>query len=120
MLAGSMAAFPLTELLGRRIMIMWPQCVLLLMLLLIGIMGCLPDQKKAGWGIVVFIYIWAIVYQVSIGATGFVLASEISTQRLRGMTQGLITVTNSLWALVVQFTVPYMASWCLPKSWDVV
>ncbi|KAK4893442.1 hypothetical protein LTR27_008124 [Elasticomyces elasticus] len=108
MLLASMAAFPLTEILGRRVMIIWPQFVLCGMLLLIGIMGCVPDQKKAGWGIVVFIYFWAIIYQLSIGATGFVLASEIATQRLRGVTQGLITITNSLWGLIMQFTVPYM------------
>jgi hypothetical protein len=50
-------------------------------------MGCVPDNTKASWAIVVFIYIWAIIYQLSIGATGFVLASEVATLRLRAVTQ---------------------------------
>ncbi|RDL40567.1 Uncharacterized protein BP5553_00546 [Venustampulla echinocandica] len=108
MLLSSMAAFPLTEIFGRRVLIVWPQFVLCFMLLMIGIMGCVPNQARAGWGIVAFIYLWAIIYQLSIGATGFVLASEIATMRLRGATQGLITITNACWGLIMQFTVPYM------------
>jgi hypothetical protein len=108
MLLASIAAFPLTEIIGRRTMIVTPQFVLCVMLLLIGILGCVPDQGKASWGIVVFIYLWAIIYQLSIGAVGFVLASEIATVRLRSTTQGLVTITNAAWGLVMQFTIPYM------------
>jgi hypothetical protein len=108
MLLSSIAAFPLTEILGRRTLIVWPQFALCFMLLVIGILGCVPDQTKASWGILVFIYLWAIIFQLSIGATGFVLASEIATMRLRGATQGLVTITNAVWGLIMQFTIPYM------------
>ncbi|KAH7085266.1 general substrate transporter [Paraphoma chrysanthemicola] len=108
MLVASTAAFPLTEIFGRRVLIVGPQFALCGILLLIGIMGCIPNQARASWGIVAFIYVWAIIYQLSIGATGFVLASEIATMRLRGATQGLITITNACWGLIMQFTVPYM------------
>ncbi|KAK9233808.1 putative general alpha-glucoside permease [Lipomyces kononenkoae] len=108
MIVASAAAFPLTEVIGRRTLIVWPQFVLCFFLLLIGIMGCVPNQSRASWGIVVFLYIWAVIYQVSIGATGFVLASEIATMRLRGATQGVITISNAVWGLIMQFTVPYM------------
>lgn len=111
MLLSSVAAFPLTEILGRRTLIVWPQFALCFMLLVIGIMGCVPDQTKASWVIVVFIYLWAIIFQFSIGATGFVLASEIATMRLRGATQGLITISNAIWGLIMQFTIPYMVSY---------
>jgi MFS family permease len=108
MLLSSILAFPLSEVVGRRTMIVMPQFFLCLALLLIGILGCIPNQKNASWGIVVLIYIWAIIYQLSIGAVGFVLASEIATARLRSTTQGLVTITNALWGLIMQFTVPYM------------
>jgi hypothetical protein len=114
MLLASMAAFPLTEIIGRRTMIVIPQFVLCCMLLLIGILGCVPDHGKASWGIIVFIYIWAIIYQLSIGAVGFVLASEIATVRLRSTTQGLVTITNAAWGLIMQFTIPYMVCSSLP------
>ncbi|KAK4143409.1 general substrate transporter [Dichotomopilus funicola] len=108
MLAATMAAFPLTEIYGRRFLIVGPQFALCLMLLIIGILGCVPDKAKASWGVVGLLYVWALIYQLSIGATGFVLASEIATIRLRAMTQGLITITNAVWGLIMQFTVPYM------------
>lgn len=108
MLVTSLSVFPLTEIYGRRFLIVGPQFVLCFMLLIIGILGCVPDKAKASWGIVALLYIWAIIYQLSIGATGFVLASEIATMRLRAATQGLITITNSVWGLIMQFTVPYM------------
>ena len=108
MLLSSMAAFPLTETLGRRTLIVWPQFALCFLLLVIGILGCVPNQTQATWGIIAFIYLWAIIFQLSIGATGFVLASEIATMRLRGATQGLVTISNAVWGLVMQFTIPYM------------
>ncbi|KAB5570029.1 general substrate transporter [Coniochaeta sp. 2T2.1] len=108
MLVASTAAFPLTEIYGRRFLIVGPQFMLCLMLLIIGILGCVPDKAKAAWGVVAMLYVWALIYQLSIGATGFVLASEIATMRLRAATQGLITITNSVWGLIMQFTVPYM------------
>ncbi|KAJ5931506.1 hypothetical protein N7516_005995 [Penicillium verrucosum] len=108
MFLSSVAAFPLTEIVGRRTLIVWPQFALCFMLLVIGVLGCVPDQAKASWGIIVFIYVWAIIFQLSIGATGFVLASEIATMRLRGATQGLVTISNAVWGLIMQFTIPYM------------
>lgn len=108
MLLASTAAFPLTEIYGRRFLIVGPQFMLCFMLLIIGILGCVPNRGQASWGIVALLYVWALIYQLSIGATGFVLASEIATMRLRAATQGLITITNSLWGLIMQFTVPYM------------
>jgi len=108
MLLASMSAFPLVETVGRRTLLVWPQFALCLILFLIGLLGCIPEAKRATWGIVVFIYLWAIIYQVSVGATGFVLASEIASPRLRGSTQGLVTVCNATWGLVMQFTIPYM------------
>lgn len=110
MLLSSAAAFPLSEMIGRRTLIVPSQFLLCFFLLLMGIMGCLSDQTKAGWAIVVFIYLWAIVYQVSIGATGFVLASEVATLRLRAVTQALVTMSNGVWGLIMQFTIPYMVS----------
>ena len=108
MLAASMSAFPLTEIYGRRFLIVGLQFALCFMLLIIGILGCVPNKTKASWGIVALLYVWALIYQLSIGATGFVLASEIATIRLRATTQGLITITNAVWGLIMQFTVPYM------------
>ncbi|KAI8582147.1 hypothetical protein K450DRAFT_229240 [Umbelopsis ramanniana AG] len=108
MLMSTLASFPLVEIVGRRTMIVPAVFVLALINLLIGIMGCISNTVAAGWAILVLIFLWAIIYQCSIGAVGFVLASEIATLHLRAATQGLVTVSNCVWGLVFQFTVPYM------------
>lgn len=108
MLLATCAAFPLVEIIGRRTLIVPALFSLSIILLVMGILGCFPQLKGALWGIVVMMYVWALVYQLSIGATGFVLASEVATLRLRAATQALVTVMNGVWGLIMQFTVPYM------------
>ena len=119
MLISSVAAFPLSEIIGRRTLIVPAQFALCFFLLLIGIMGCIPNQEKAGWAILVFIYLRALIYQVSIGATGFVLAREIATLRLRAVTKALVTMSNGVGGLIMQFTIPSMVSQSNSKTGDV-
>lgn len=58
--------------------------------------------------VIVFIYKWTIIYRLSVEALGFVLASETATARLRSTTQDLVTITNAMWGLIMQFTISYM------------
>ncbi|KEY67027.1 hypothetical protein S7711_04709 [Stachybotrys chartarum IBT 7711] len=107
MLLSNGAAFPAIEVIGRRTLIVPALFMLTTILLAMGIAGCFSTQA-ALWAIVVLMYLWAIIYQVSLGACGFVLASEIATLRLRASTQALVTVMNGVWGLIMQFTIPYM------------
>lgn len=107
MLISTGAAFPMIEIVGRRTLIVPSMFVLSLFLLCMGIAGCF-DTQVALWAIVVLMYLWALVYQISLGACGFVLASEVATLRLRASTQALVTVMNGIWGLIMQFTIPYM------------
>lgn len=107
MLLSTGAAFPMIEIVGRRTLIVPALFMLSGILLCMGIAGCF-DTDAALWAIVVLMYLWALVYQISLGACGFVLASEVATLRLRASTQALVTVMNGIWGLVMQFTVPYM------------
>lgn len=113
MVLSTCAAFYFVEVAGRRTLLVWPGFILTFLLLIIGISGSVPDKKAGSWAIIVFTYLWAIVYQLSIGATGFVLASEVATMRLRAATQSLVTAANAVWGLIMQFTIPYMSE-CLP------
>ncbi|PGH35837.1 hypothetical protein GX50_01295 [[Emmonsia] crescens] len=98
----------LVEVAGRGTQIVPSLSILYFLLRIIGIMGCIPNQVVVGWVIVLLIFIWATVYQLSIGATGFILASEVATVRLRSIMQSLVTIFNALWGLIMQFTIRYM------------
>lgn len=104
MFLATSAAFPMVEIVGRRSLLVPSLFALCLLLLVVGIMGCIQEKSAAGWVIVVCIYIWALIYQVSVGAVGFVLASEVATMHLRAPTQALVTVANGIWGLIMQFT----------------
>uniref|UniRef100_A0A060T130 ARAD1C20878p n=1 Tax=Blastobotrys adeninivorans TaxID=409370 RepID=A0A060T130_BLAAD len=110
MLLSTLSAYPLVEIVGRRTMLVPAAFALSGVNLLMGIMGCISNKVAAGWVIIVLIFLWAVIYQVSIGASGFVAASEVATLRLRAATQSLVTVVNAIWGLICQFTVPYMIS----------
>lgn len=111
MVLSTCAAFYFVEVAGRRTLLVWPGFILSFTLLIIGIAGSVPNKKAGSWAIIVFTYLWAILYQLSIGATGFVLASEVATMRLRGAVQSLVTATNAVWGLIMQFTIPYMSEY---------
>ncbi|KAA8908300.1 hypothetical protein TRICI_004786 [Trichomonascus ciferrii] len=110
MLISTCAAYPLVEVVGRRTLIVPASFILSVILLIIGIMGSISNQVAAGWVIVVMIFMWALVFQVSLGASSFVAASELATLRLRAANQSLVTIFQALWSLIFQFTVPYMIS----------
>lgn len=108
MIISTSAAFPLVEIVGRRRLLVPSMFIMCGLLLIMGILGIFQSSQGVLWAIVVIIYLWAVVYQVSLGACGFVLASEVATLRLRSATQALVTVMNGVWGLIMQFTVPYM------------
>ncbi|KAK9360835.1 hypothetical protein V1504DRAFT_391428, partial [Lipomyces starkeyi] len=66
------------------------------------------NQVAAGCVITVCIFIWGAVYQLSLGSTGFVMASELSTLTLRAQTQSLVAATDSAVAGIFGFTISYM------------
>ncbi|KAF5008259.1 hypothetical protein FDECE_5457 [Fusarium decemcellulare] len=107
MLISTGAAFHMIEVVGRRTLIVPALFILSAILLAMGIAGCF-ESTAALWSIVVLMYLWALVYQISLGACGFVLASEVATLRLRATTQALVTMMNGVWGLIMQFTIPYM------------
>jgi hypothetical protein len=49
----------------------------------------------------------AIFFNVSVGTTGFVFASELSTLPLRTYTQGIIGLCQAGFGWVVGFVIPY-------------
>ena len=107
MLLSTCAAFGLVEIVGRRTMLVPSLFTLSAILLAIGICGCFTNEA-ALWSIVVLMFLWSLIYQASVGASGFVLASEVATLRYRAATQALVTVMNGIWSLIMQYTIPYM------------
>lgn len=124
MLVTNLCAFFLSESLGRRTILVSGIFALTIFLLIIGIMGCI-EAKGAIWVILVCIFLWydldkrydkdenadlsrAIAFQLSTGACGFVLASEVSSLPLRSSAQSIVFTTQLFFGWLIGFVSPYM------------
>ena len=95
MLLSNLSAFFLIEVVGRRVLLVPGMFVLTLTLLIMGIMGCI-GTTAATWVVLVCIFFWSIAYQVTTGAIGFALGSEIASLPLRASTQSLLAFTQNV------------------------
>jgi len=93
MLMGNCIGMFLCEWAGRRSTILWGSIGLTILLIFIGVLGSVPVHATI-YPQVVFMSLWGLVYQVTIGAVGWAVSGEVSTPRLRGATQALCTMTN--------------------------
>ncbi|KAF2811807.1 MFS general substrate transporter [Mytilinidion resinicola] len=107
MLLANISAFFFIETTGRRPLIVYGTAVLTLLLLVMGIVGCV-STSAAKWAVVVLIFLWSIVFQLTLGAIGFAIGSEISSLPLRASTQSIIGVTQGFMGWLVGFISPYL------------
>ncbi|KIW42677.1 uncharacterized protein PV06_06203 [Exophiala oligosperma] len=107
MLLSNISAFFVIEYVGRRKLLVYGIIGLTLTELLMGIMGCV-SASGAIWVILVSIFLWAIIYQMTVGAVGFALASEVPTPRLRPATMSLVGFSQGATGWLIGFVVPYM------------
>ncbi|OCL04121.1 general substrate transporter [Glonium stellatum] len=106
-LLSNLSAFFLIEWVGRRTLLVYGVFFLTFILLIMGIMGCI-NTMGAIWFTVVCIFLWSLVYEATIGAIGFAVASEISSLPLRATVQSIIGMSSVIAAWVIGFTTPYM------------
>ncbi|PMD13435.1 general substrate transporter [Hyaloscypha hepaticicola] len=107
MLVSNISAFVGIEWIGRRALLVPGIIALTLILLVMGIMGCL-HSSGALWVIIVCIFLWAIAYQLTIGAVGFAIGAEVSSPPLRSKVQGVVGITQGVFGWLVGFVSPYM------------
>jgi sugar porter (SP) family MFS transporter len=107
MLVANLSAFFFIETAGRRPLLIGGMVFCTVTLLLIGAMDAVASETGI-WVAVVMIYLWAISYQLSMGAVGLALGSEVATPTLRGPVQSLIGMTQALTGWIFTFVTPYM------------
>ncbi|KAH0544446.1 hypothetical protein FGG08_001473 [Glutinoglossum americanum] len=107
MLVGNCIGMYLCERVGRRPIMLWGSYGLTILLIFIGVLGSIPVHATV-YPQVVFMSLWGLAYQVTIGAVGWAVSAEVSTPRLRGATQALCTMTNAVIGVILAFTLPYM------------
>jgi len=107
MFLSNLTAYALADSVGRRTLLVPGFFFLTAVELLLGIMGTLTTRASI-WVILVCIFLWAIAYQLTVGAVGFALAAEVSTLTLRPAAQSVIIFVQLFFGWLIGFVSPYM------------
>ncbi|KAM0327398.1 hypothetical protein ACHAQA_005684 [Verticillium albo-atrum] len=107
MLVSNLSAFFLVESAGRRWLMISGMVFLTVTELIMGIMGFI-NNSAALWVTLVCIFLWALVYQLTIGAIGFAVAGEVASPPLRATTMSLTGATQGTSGWIIGFITPYM------------
>ncbi|KAH6686402.1 general substrate transporter [Plectosphaerella plurivora] len=107
MVVGNLCSWFLVEYLGRRGTMLYGAGVLFVALLVIAVMAVAANSQAALTAQIVMMGIWAFVYQGTIGAVAWPVASENATSSLRTPAQALCTIANALTASIWGLSLPY-------------
>lgn len=121
LIASVAASFYTIELFGRRTLILVGGVSLFLVNIALGITGVVPRTDAVLNVTLAFICIWVFIYASCFAGTGWTLAAEIATPRLRAKTTALAYSTYTLVGLIFSVTVPLMLATTGPgaANWGV-
>jgi len=106
---GNLISWAVLNNFGRRKSFLGGMIALTIVLFLIGIMDVIPTAA-AKWVQASLTVVYALFYQMSIGAIAFAILGEASSPSLRAKTMGLATATQSIFGTVMNVVVPYLVN----------
>lgn len=96
---------------GRRRIYNTGLFLLIVLLLIIGILDCLPGYSThpgIAWAQASLMLVWNFCYDFSVGPVCFVILCECSATRVRAKTIAVATAAQALVAIVMTVAIPYM------------
>ena len=96
---------------GRRMIYNTGLAVLIILLLIIGILDCIPnytDLDGVKWAQSSLMLIWNFCYDLTVGPVCFVILCEVSATKVRSKTIAVATATQALLGIVMTIAIPYM------------
>ncbi|KAI9738370.1 MAG: hypothetical protein M1834_008873 [Cirrosporium novae-zelandiae] len=96
---------------GRRTLYNSGLAMLVVLMLVIGILDCVPNYSSRPsviWGQSSLMVLWNFFYDLSIGPVCFVILCECSATKVREKTIAVATAVQALLAIVMTVAIPYM------------
>jgi len=100
---------------GRRDIWLWGFYVLVVVLFLIGILACLPQNLSLAWAQSSLTLVWLGAYSMSVGPIVYTIVAEIGSTRLRTQTVVLGRATYYVGNIIGGVLQPHFMS---PTSWN--
>jgi SP family general alpha glucoside:H+ symporter-like MFS transporter len=108
---GTCCSWILLSYFGRRQIYNCGLSALIVLLLIIGILDCLPNYSSRpalAWTQSSLMLLWNFTYDLSIGPVCFVLICETSATRVRSKTIALATAVQAAVAVGMTVAIPYL------------
>ncbi|KAI5359560.1 putative major facilitator, sugar transporter, major facilitator superfamily [Septoria linicola] len=108
---GTLFSWFLLHRYGRRQIYNIGLFLLVVLMILIGILDCIPgyeDKKAVIWAQSSLMLVWNFCYDFSVGPVCFVILCEVSATKVRSKTIAVATATQAVLAIGMTVAIPYM------------
>lgn len=108
---GTLVCWVLLRYYGRRIIYTSGLASLVAILLVVGILDCVPnyeDRPSVIWAQSSLMLVWNFVYGLSVGPVCFVILCESSATKVRSKTIAIATAVQAMFGIVMTVAIPYM------------
>lgn len=108
---GCIASWWLITKVGRRRIYISGLATLALLMILIGILDCVPNyESRPGviWAQSTLMIVWNGIYDLTIGPVCFVLICEVSATKVRAKTIAVATAVQAFCGIIMTVAIPYM------------
>lgn len=94
---------------GRRRIYLVGLASLVVLMLLIGILDCIPNRPSGvEWAESALMIVWNFAYDLSVGPICFIIISEASATRVRSKSIAVATAAQAVMGIVMTVAIPYM------------
>ncbi|KAH7381064.1 general substrate transporter [Cadophora sp. MPI-SDFR-AT-0126] len=120
-LAVSITLISLTDLFGRRKVVVISAIVCTTAMLVVGVLGFVEKTESLKNFLIFVACVWSF-FNVALGSLGWAFVGEVASQRLRARTAGLAAGTSVLFGLTFNTSLPIMldvdgANWGYKTAW---
>ncbi|KAK1810108.1 hypothetical protein LTR12_015532 [Friedmanniomyces endolithicus] len=108
---GTLCSWVLLQKFGRRTIYNTGLAALVVLLLVIGILDCVPGHTENApliWAQSSLMLVWNFCYGLSVGPVCFVILCEVSATKVRSKTIAVATATQALVGIVMTIAIPYL------------
>lgn len=94
---------------GRRRIYLGGLSALVFLMLLIGILDCIPHRPAGvAWAESALLIVWNFAFDLSVGPICFIIISEISATRVRSKSIAVATAAQAVVGILMTVAIPYM------------
>ncbi|KAI3391812.1 hypothetical protein diail_6774 [Diaporthe ilicicola] len=106
---GTILSWFLIVRIGRRPIYLCGLGALVFLMLLIGILDCVPGRPSGvAWAESSLLVVWNFAFDISIGPIAFIIVSEASATRVRSKSIAVATASQAIFGIIMTVGIPYM------------